>query len=254
MSQQNHSLLIADVHFDEIGKTIRNHVAAHLESIAPLSLPELDDLDNAASNELQSQSAKSSSRQDDQDLPAAIFDDRSIDRPDLLLGDNLTGEPVWTDISDGEDCWDYVFAHSRRRSDYPDLAHDPALKGFVEQARRMEIMRLRQRSKIPIIVVHDPDGLELAPQEWSIQLETSTSEGSAGEFPSGLSLISQKDVLKKVRRTTMLKDSSSYFTSVQASMGEEEDTELALAPAQESKLIPTITLDDYSLPDQELNQ
>ncbi|KAL8732799.1 MAG: hypothetical protein Q9181_003826 [Wetmoreana brouardii] len=48
-------------------KKMRDHIAAHLESIAFLSLPEQDELDDAASDEVQSENTKRSSRGADQD-------------------------------------------------------------------------------------------------------------------------------------------------------------------------------------------
>jgi hypothetical protein len=57
-------------------KVMRDHIAAHLESIALLSLPEQEEIENAASDDVQSQSARDSSRHEDQDLlmPFSIED------------------------------------------------------------------------------------------------------------------------------------------------------------------------------------
>lgn len=167
-SNQEPSLLGADLLPDEGDKIIRNHIAAHLESIALLSLPEQNDLDNAASNELQSQSAKNSSREDDENLPAAVFDD-----PVILIEDheaNLESEqyqdslraqgqpPVTVEWED----WEYIFSQFLKRDSYPEPEEDPTLRGFFERARQIQIMLMRQNSKIPVLVVSNPDGLEVA--------------------------------------------------------------------------------------------
>ena len=53
---------------------MRDHIAAHLESIALLFLPDPNDLDNAASIEVQSESARSSSHTDSSQK-GSLYDD-----------------------------------------------------------------------------------------------------------------------------------------------------------------------------------
>lgn len=168
--QTDPSLLGADDPTEGIDKTIRNHVAAHLESIALLSLPEQNDLENAASNELQSESAKNSSRQEDKDLLPAIFDEDDLlpgifDEDDLLLEDfeqRLSFQQ--TPDSEIED-WDYVYTQSRHQTSFLEPYQDPVLKGFVEEARYREMIKTRL-SSIPTIRVHDDQGTEVAEEKW----------------------------------------------------------------------------------------
>ena len=162
--QTDLSLLGADDPTEGVDKTIRNHVAAHLESIALLSLPEQNDLENAASNELQSESAKNSSRQEDRDLLPAIFDDDDLLLENTDLGLEKTssfGQPPDSDIED----WDYVYAQSRQQTVFLEPYEDPVLKGFVEEARYREMIKTRL-SSIPTIRVHDDQGIEVAEQKW----------------------------------------------------------------------------------------
>ena len=162
--QTDLSLLGANDPTDGIDKTIRNHVAAHLESIALLSLPKQNDLENAASNELQSESAKNSSRQEDKDLLPAIFGD-----DDLLPENNVLGfentfpfeQPPDSEVED----WDYVYSQSRRQTGFLEPYQDLVLKGFVEEARYREMVKTRL-SSIPTIRVHDDQGVEVAEQKW----------------------------------------------------------------------------------------
>lgn len=157
------SLLGADDPTDIIDKLIRNHVAAHLESIALLSLPEQNDLENAASNELQSESAKNDSRQEDNNLPPAVFDDDDDDLPPetYYFRPAIQVLPD-TDVED----WEYVYSRSRQRTVFPEPYQDPVLKGFVEEARYREMLKSRL-SSIPTIRVYDIQGLEVSEQYWT---------------------------------------------------------------------------------------
>lgn len=158
----------ADDPNDGIEKTIRNHIAAHLESIALLSLPEQNDLDNAASDELQSESAKNSSRQGDKDLPEAIFDHNddvwqtTAPNPNEIISLDL--EIQVPPVSELED-WDYFYTQSRQKVVFPEPYQDPVLKGFVEEARDREMAKLRL-SLIPMIRVYDDQGLEVPEKNW----------------------------------------------------------------------------------------
>ena len=65
-------------------REIRDHIAGHLESIALLSLPERDDLDEEVSNELLPESTKSNDDRDDSDLSSLGFgnpDDPNYEGP-----------------------------------------------------------------------------------------------------------------------------------------------------------------------------
>ena len=181
-SQGDSSLLGAEIFMDGIDKTIRNHVAAHLESIALLSLPEQNDVENAASNELQSESAKHSSRQDDDDLPAAIFDDNPFTRP--IIDPALSDLAIHVPPDSEPEYWsDYVSLEWHKRSDDLVPGEDPTLQGFVERARYIQMMELRQKLVLPLIVVNDPDGLEVAEYKWMWGVSEGTSTASEEERP-----------------------------------------------------------------------
>ncbi|KAJ8064734.1 hypothetical protein OCU04_007052 [Sclerotinia nivalis] len=154
----------------EVAKTSRpaskklcDHIAAHMEAIALLSLPERDDLDDADSNERESENTYQSFDQNAMDLPpvTSIIDNEN---------DEITPDPVQpsTEPESSEymsrDDWNYVFEDQRVKSGQDlEPAHDPTLQEFVRRARRAEMFRRWKIDKIPPIVVYDPDGLEIRP-------------------------------------------------------------------------------------------
>ncbi|KAL8898097.1 MAG: hypothetical protein Q9207_006873 [Kuettlingeria erythrocarpa] len=152
-------------------KQMRDHIAGHLESIALLSLPERDEIDNAASNEVQSESAKVSSRGADSDRQALwqtsdAWNEYNLIRwNDETLLDNPDYSRAATPLGDDED---WVFVTSRTLAHAPpfDPGQDPVLLPFVERARRIQMLELQRRLGIPILVVSDPDGLEVPEGEW----------------------------------------------------------------------------------------
>ncbi|KAL9122796.1 MAG: hypothetical protein Q9187_000658 [Circinaria calcarea] len=186
-SKQEPSLLGADLLPDEDDRIIRNHIAAHLESIALLSLPEQNNLDNAASNELQSQSARNSSRENDEDLPAAVFDDP------VILNEDYEANPESEQYQDSVraqaqppvtmewENWEYTFSQFRN---YPEPEQDPTLRGFIERARQIQIMLMRQNSKIPVLVVTDPDGLEIVVIYNDLPEQPGGDEPDYSQFPN----------------------------------------------------------------------
>lgn len=161
--QKDPSLLGAEISDEGVETTIRNHIAAHLEALAMLSLPDHDDLDDAPTEEAQSQSAKYSSRQGDQDLPPAIFlnDEKpltAVQRDDV---DQLSIDAEPPPPSDDED-WEYVYTKSRKKIVTKEPGQDPVLRKFVEREREIQMIEWQKKSNIPTIVVYDPDGFELS--------------------------------------------------------------------------------------------
>ncbi|KAL9000163.1 MAG: hypothetical protein Q9188_005729 [Gyalolechia gomerana] len=147
-------------------KQMRDHIAAHLESIALLSLPERAELDNAASDEVQSESAKRSSRGTDQDqesLPptcdawheynAARWTEESV------FGTTEYAQDI-VSTNENED-WTFIMSSFRAHESRLDPGQDPVLFPFVERARRIQMQDALKRRGIPLIVIHDPNGLEV---------------------------------------------------------------------------------------------
>lgn len=152
----------------EVAKTSRptskklcDHIAAHMEAIALLSLPERDDLDDADTNERESENTYQSLHQKEMDLPpvTSIVDNEN---------DEVISDPVQpsTELESSEymsrDDWGYVFEDQRVKSGQVlEPAHDPTLQEFVRRARCAEMFRKWKIDRIPPIVVYDPDGLEI---------------------------------------------------------------------------------------------
>jgi hypothetical protein len=145
---------------DTASKRVRDHIAAHLEAIALLSLPERDDLDDATTDERESEGTKSSLQVDHQDLPSAEFQDELMgqslsDDEEAISGEYLPGEL--------REEWGLIVGDSRvNRTSCPEQTQDPTLREFVKRARRIEMVRKQEVMKIPIIIVYDPDGLEIS--------------------------------------------------------------------------------------------
>ena len=137
---------------DTASKRVQDHIASHLEAIALLSLPERDDLDDATTDERESQGTKQSLQIEDLDLPSSDFQDEEMDQ---FIFDYSTRELP--------NEWSAVVGDLRvNRTPYPEQTQDPTLREFVKRARRIEIVRKHQIMKIPIIIVYDPDGLEIS--------------------------------------------------------------------------------------------
>ncbi|KAL9039342.1 MAG: hypothetical protein Q9214_004918, partial [Letrouitia sp. 1 TL-2023] len=153
-------------------KQMRDHIVAHLESIALLSLPEKEELNNAASDELQSESAKRSSRGADQDqeplLPTsdAWYEYNTARWTEESVFENT--EYTRDVLSSSED-EDWIFVMSKIRSHEPPLdpGQDPVLLPFVERARYIQMWALLKRDGVPFIVISDPSGLEVPEPRWS---------------------------------------------------------------------------------------
>lgn len=137
-------------------KEMRDHIVAHLEFIALLSLPEQDELENAASDEVQSESAKASTRIAEQMQESSFWEDISSDSRQELKED----EPKILTGSDYEH-WNSITAIIRDRSPPVDLMHDQVLIPFITRARRLQSLELQKRLGIPLIIVTDPQGLEV---------------------------------------------------------------------------------------------
>ncbi|RYP73216.1 hypothetical protein DL769_004275 [Monosporascus sp. CRB-8-3] len=142
---------------DADSKKIRDHIAGHLESIALLSLPERDDLEDATTNERETGDQQDDSHHDDHDLPTADF------KEDTEGDVSAATDEEWpSDEHQSADLWASVLGDPRvRRLHCPEQAQDPTLRQFVARARRMEMFRIWRITDLPIIIVHDPDGLEV---------------------------------------------------------------------------------------------
>ncbi|KAM0154324.1 hypothetical protein ACHAQE_000828 [Botrytis cinerea] len=144
-------------------KKLRDHIASHMEAIALLSLPERDDLDDANTNERQSEHTYHSLDQDAVDLPliASIVenDDDEIS-PDHA---QHSIEPTSSEYTSRGD-WNYILEDKRvkLRQDLEPV-QDLTLQEFVKRARREEMFRRWKIDRIPPIVLHTPDGIETSP-------------------------------------------------------------------------------------------
>ncbi|QSZ30694.1 hypothetical protein DSL72_000252 [Monilinia vaccinii-corymbosi] len=148
-------------------KKMFDHIAAHMEAIALLSLPEREDLDDANTSERESENTHHSLDQDSKDLALAfpIIDtedaEKQADDSESLHGFRKPGE-WWGFVS--MDDWNCILEDERVKSvQYIEPAQDPTLKEFVRRARRAEMFRRWKINKIPPIVVYDPDGMETRP-------------------------------------------------------------------------------------------
>ncbi|ESZ91987.1 hypothetical protein SBOR_7644 [Sclerotinia borealis F-4128] len=147
-------------------KRLCNHIAEHMEAIALLSLPEREDLDDAVTNERESENTYHSLDQDAMDLPSltSIVDNEdtegATEEPDLEHHQpELSG---WSEYISRAD-WNHILEDKRVKSGQDlEPAQDPTLQEFVRRARRAEMFRRWKIDKIPPIVVYDPDGLELS--------------------------------------------------------------------------------------------
>ncbi|TGO92413.1 hypothetical protein BPOR_0003g00110 [Botrytis porri] len=144
-------------------KKLCNHIAAHMEAIALLSLPERDDLDDANTNERQSENTYHSLDQDAVDLPpieSIIENDEDEISPDHAHHSIGPTSSEYTSSGD----WNYILEDDQVKSrQNPGPARDPTLQNFVKRARRDEMFRRWKIDRIPPIVLYDPDGIETSP-------------------------------------------------------------------------------------------
>lgn len=165
---QNHpdsTLLGAEFPVNEAPKIIQNHIAAHLESIALLSLPEQDALDENLSLAKESEiSKKNSTRQDNQGSSSQGLEEEQYFLAIDLDSDKNPSEFVPESIPETtEYTWAYVFdSLDLRQADDFEPAHDVTLRGFVERARYIQMIKSWKLSEIPILIIYDPEGVEIA--------------------------------------------------------------------------------------------
>ncbi|KAL8703694.1 MAG: hypothetical protein Q9201_003128 [Fulgogasparrea decipioides] len=145
-------------------KQMRDHIAAHLESIALLSLPEQEELDDAASDEVQSENTKRSSRGGDQDwepFPPTTDAWHEYNTARWTEESMFKSTEYTRDIIPSSEDEDWIFVMGKLRAHEPpfDPGQDPVLLLFVERARRIQMWEVLKRDGIPLIVVSDPSGL-----------------------------------------------------------------------------------------------
>ena len=77
------------------------------------------------------------------------------DSEEAISGEYLSGKL-------GEE-WSLIVGDSRmNRTSCHEQTQDPTLREFVKRARRIEMVLKQEVVKIPIIIVYDPDGLEIS--------------------------------------------------------------------------------------------
>lgn len=152
-----------------------DHIAAHMEAIALLSLPERDDLDDADTNERESEDTYHGLDQDAVDLPPVtsiidnVDDDVNVYRLQHIL-ESESSEYI------SRDDWSYILEDERVKSGQDiEPAQDPTLQEFVRRARRADMLRRWKIDRIPPIVIYDPDGLEIRPVFRPLQWLTSST-------------------------------------------------------------------------------
>jgi hypothetical protein len=67
--------------------------------------------------------------------------------------------------SEDED-WRNVFLITRKHIASVEPGQGPVLQSFVERARRLQILELQRRSHVPIVLIHNPEGLEVPEKCW----------------------------------------------------------------------------------------
>ncbi|KAB8300074.1 hypothetical protein EYC80_000307 [Monilinia laxa] len=150
-----------------VSKKLCDHIAAHMEAIALLSLPEREDLEDANTNERESENTYHSLDQDFIDLPPAssIVDTEGSEKEehDQEHVHGIEKAAEWWDYISMDD-WRHILEDQRvKPNQYIEPAQDPTLQGFVRRARRAEMFRRWKINKIPPIIVYDPDGMESRP-------------------------------------------------------------------------------------------
>lgn len=164
---QNNSdsaLLGAEIPTNNPAKVIQHHIAAHLESIALLSLPEQDNLDDDFSIARDSEGTKkNSTRQDDRDdlllepVPEGFSPIMDPDYDDILA--ELAPETLAGII---EETWAIIFTSlGLRRANQLEPAQDVTLRGFVERARYIQMISTWKNAAVPILIIFDPEGIQI---------------------------------------------------------------------------------------------
>lgn len=144
-------------------------MAAHMEFPALLSLPAKEELDNATSDEVQSEQAKNSSCGDDNEpLPLSAEDWNEHNTLPEVTNVWISTIPLileqwileaWTEVTS---------AIHPPRVILADPGQDLVLLPFVERYRQIQTLQLQKRLGIPLLVVTDPEGLEVPDKKWSI--------------------------------------------------------------------------------------
>ena len=161
----NVALLGAELPVNEAAKTIENHIAAHLESIALLSLPEQDGLDDGFSIARDSEDTKRSSTLWNVQETSSQNSEEEQDLSAMDLGlEEIPSEGDPESLPETADgTWAYIFASlGLRKTSHFDPAHDVNLRGFVERARHLQMISYWTTAAVPILIIYDPEGIEIA--------------------------------------------------------------------------------------------
>ncbi|KAL8707449.1 MAG: hypothetical protein Q9220_007537 [cf. Caloplaca sp. 1 TL-2023] len=213
-------------------KQMRDHIAAHLESIALLSLPEQENIEDAASNEVQSQTARDSSRQNDSDEESLFhtsdaWNAHKAVRSQIEYLTNVTQEffkqPGYVPESipplGEEEDWSFYIP---KASTQPlDPGQDPVLLPFVEEARRRQVLEMQKRLGIPIIVISDTDGLEIPEAKWASHLGQSQSQAASTALLHNIGPSSPPDEQRKRRILEKRSDSFAVLDDVPSTTSDE---------------------------------
>lgn len=159
------ALLGAEFPINEAAKIIQNHIAAHLESIALLSLPEQDALDDDFSIARETEmTKKNSTQQDDQDSSSKWSQEEQYSPITDPAEDDVSSEVVPESFPEPtEKTWAHVFdTLGLRQADHFEPAQDVTLRGFVERARYIQMINSWKTSQVPVLIIFDPDGIEIA--------------------------------------------------------------------------------------------
>lgn len=170
------ALLGAEFPINEAAKNIQNHIAAHLESIALLSLPEQDAVDDDFSIARESETTKkNSTRQDnDQDSLSSKWSQEEQQQQQQQQHSPILDPDEHHEISPSEivpesfpetteKLWAHIFnTLGLRQTDHFELTQDATLRGFVERARNIQMISSWKNSQVPVLIVFDPDGIEIA--------------------------------------------------------------------------------------------
>ncbi|KAI4163750.1 MAG: hypothetical protein LQ342_002523 [Letrouitia transgressa] len=216
-------------------KQMRDHIAAHLESIALLSLPEKEELNNAASDELQSESAKRSSRGADEDqeplFPTsdAWYEYNTARWTEESVSENAEYTQDVLSSSEDED-WIFVMSQIRAHEPPIDPGQDPVLLPFVERARRIQMWALLKRDGLPLILISDPSGLEVPEPKWSY---TPKQIQATDDSITQLHNIEPTSLTKEQRKTHM---------GEAAHSGQIDDASVSTKEVPSRGILPAITI------------
>lgn len=146
---QSNPLVPSDLNIeDRAFQNILNHITNHMESIALLSLPVDNNLDNGVSDELRSQNGEDFER-DDQNLPSPTF----LDDPSRQINpfEDLSGEVLPIDGDSIEEGWNYVLeSPDVQKMAQVKSEHDEILQPFVARYMTESKMKLLTPSfKVP---------------------------------------------------------------------------------------------------------